>query len=59
MSTTTLEKTAVDTGSDLASLVIKFHRTWHETDDPAKCIDMCRVATECLTLDETFYGTDV
>lgn len=60
MSQATLEKkTSVDAGSDLASLVIAFHRNWHtETDDPKKCIDMCRVAGECIELDEQFYGTD-
>lgn len=60
MSTTTLEKTAVGTGSDLASLVIAYHRRQHSLAEPQNCDhDMCRAAAECLTLDEAFYGTDV
>lgn len=60
MSLTLQEAPAVtDGGGDLASLVIKFHRNWHtEQDDPAKCIDMCRVANEVINLDAAFYGTD-
>lgn len=63
MSTTTLEKTAVDTGSDLASLVVAFHYKYHAewTDTPPdECPQtMCKVAAMCLTLDEAFFGTDV
>lgn len=65
MSTTTLEKTAVDTGSDLASLVIAYHRatsahhSWN-TIEPELCeFQICRTAAECLKLDESFFGTDV
>lgn len=61
MSQATLEKkTAVDAGSDLASLVIAYHRVHHgDTKEPGQCFqDMCRVAAECITLDELFYGTD-
>lgn len=61
MSTATLEKTTVDTGSDLASLVITYHYQHHgEWTDilPKDCqFDMCKVADECLKLDETFFGT--
>lgn len=63
MSTTTLEKTAVDTGSDLASMVIAYHRAtpshhdWVDKD-PEKCeYAICRTAAECLKLDESLYGT--
>ena len=57
MSTTTLEKTAVDTGSDLAGLVIAYHRM-HHMKDPDECThEMCRVAHECLDLDLMFFGT--
>lgn len=59
MSNATLEKTAVDTGSDLASLVIAFHREKH-TGEPLDCQEMmCQTAFDVLTLDEMFYGTDV
>lgn len=62
MSTATLEKTAVDTGSDLASLVIAYHHKEHNDwldVEPADCRHgMCKVAAECLKLDESFYGTD-
>lgn len=61
MSQATLEKkTSVDAGSDLASLVIAYHRVHHhDSKDPKDCFqDMCRVAGECIELDELFYGTD-
>lgn len=63
MSQATLEKkTAVDAGSDLASLVIAYHREKHGdwTDvDPSHCEHtMCRVADEVVNLDAQFYGTD-
>lgn len=56
MSQATLERaTAVDAGSDLASLVVAYHAKNHSTD----CEEaMCRVARECIELDEMFYGTD-
>lgn len=58
MSQATLEKkTAVDAGSDLASLVIAFHRKHHE-GEPVCCQAMCRAASECVSLDEALYGTD-
>lgn len=60
MSTTTLEKTAVDTGSDLASLVIAYHRRQHALGEPEGCFhDMCRAAADCLNLDTLFFGMDV
>lgn len=58
------KKTAVDAGSDLASLVIAYHRSSPEhnswTDvDPAHCEHaMCRVADEVLSLDALMLGTD-
>lgn len=60
MSLPTLEKaTAVDAGSDLASLVIAYHRENHH-GDPDECLaPMCKVAGEVVGLDELFYGTDV
>jgi hypothetical protein len=62
VSQATLEKkTSVDAGSDLASLVIAYHRKFHvQNEDPASCFEtMCRTAAECVKLDEMFYGTDV
>lgn len=65
MSQATLEKkTAVDAGSDLASLVIAYHREapdHHEWTDvePKDCKhSICRVADEVVSLDASFYGTD-
>lgn len=63
MSQATLEqKTSVDAGSDLASLVIAYHRQHHGdwTDvDPALCEHtMCRVADEVVGLDALLLGTD-
>lgn len=65
MSQATLEKkTAVDAGSDLASLVIAYHREAPEHHDwsdvpPKDCkFDMCRAAAQCIDLDELFFGTD-
>lgn len=59
MSTATLEKTAVDTASDLASLVVAYHGRQHHLGEAANCFhDMCRAAAECLNLDTLFYGTD-
>lgn len=58
MSTTTLEKTAVgaDDASDLASLVVAYHRVNH-TGEPSECeYKLCTVADQCLTLDAMFYG---
>lgn len=58
------KKTALDAGSDLASLVIAYHREapdHHEwTDvDPKDCKhDMCRVAHQVIYLDAMLYGTD-
>lgn len=58
MSTTTLDIVKVDTGSDLASLVVAYHRRAHTTDDITKCTEsMCVVANDCVTLDAVFYGT--
>lgn len=58
MSTQTLEKTAVDTGSDLASLVVAYHRRAHPAHHIHECAEsMCRVAGECIDLDAMFYGT--
>lgn len=56
MSQVTLEKqTSVDAGSDLASLVIAYHRLNHK-GDPIDCAEsMCRVAHECVSLDELLY----
>ena len=54
------KKTAVDAGSDLASLVIAYHRKEHsEWKEASECDqDMCRAAAQCINLDELFYGTD-
>lgn len=58
MSVTTLDPVAVDTGSDLASLVVAYHRRAHTTSSLADCAEsMCRVAGECIELDAMFYGT--
>lgn len=59
MSLATLE-TAVatpDGASDLASLVVAYHRQKH-SGEPKDCDSMCRVADQCVTLDAMFYGTD-
>lgn len=62
MSQATLEKkTAVDAGSDLASLVIAYHHKHHGDwfPDPADCDEqMCRTADECVNLDALMFGTD-
>lgn len=58
MSSATLEKTSVDTGSDLASLVVAYHRRAHPASSLADCVEsMCRVANECIELDAILYGT--
>lgn len=59
MSQATLEKkTAVDAGSDLASLVIAHHRACHDGEPESCPFDMCQVAHECINLDAMMYGTD-
>lgn len=59
MSLPTLEKaTALDAGSDLASLVIAHHRQNH-AGEPRDCEKMCAVANDCIELDAMFYGTGV
>lgn len=59
MSVATLEKqTAVDAGSDLASLVVAYHRRAHTSDSVKDCAEqMCKVAMECVELDAMFFGT--
>lgn len=59
MSLTTIEAPPVlaDGASDLASLVVAYHRQKH-SGEPADCDSMCRVADQCVTLDAMFYGTD-
>jgi hypothetical protein len=63
VSQATLEKkTSVDAGSDLASLVIAYHREnhgdWADVDPKLCPYDMCPVAAQCLDLDASFFGTD-
>lgn len=59
MSVATLEKaSAVDAGSDLASLVVAYHRRAHTADSVKDCSEhMCRIAMECVELDAMFFGT--
>lgn len=61
MSIATLETTAIgsDEGSDLASLVVAYHRRAHQ-GEPAGCAEkVCRVADQVVTLDAMFFGADV
>lgn len=60
MSHATLEKTAVGAaGTDLASLVIAYHRRAHTSAKPADCAEeICRVAHQCISFEEMFFGMD-
>lgn len=61
MSIATLETTAVqaDEGSDLASLVVAYHRRAHAGIEPAACAEKaCRVAHQVVDLDAMFFGAD-
>lgn len=61
MSVATLEGPSVgtDEGSDLASLVVAYHRRAHAGVDPAVCAEkVCRVADQVVNLDAMFYGDD-
>lgn len=62
MSVATTERTVVgaDSGSDLASLVVAYHRRAHTADAIGECPEkMCQVAQSCVDLDAMFYGVDV
>lgn len=62
MSVATTERTAVgaDSGSDLASLVVAYHRRAHTAETIGDCPErMCQVAQSCIELDAMFFGVDV
>lgn len=59
MSVAQLERETVAHGTDLASLVIAYHRKAHG-GSPAECSEqMCGVADEVVELDSMFFGADV
>lgn len=62
MSVATHERSTVgaDMGSDLASLVVAYHGRAHASENAADCVEkICRVASQCIDLDEMFFGVDV
>lgn len=49
----------IGNGSDLASLVISYHRRAHATVFISECVeDMCRTANEVVELDSMLYELD-
>lgn len=59
MSVLSPEKVALGNGSDLASLVIAYHRINHAAASPAQCVEsMCVTAHEVIEMDAMLYGLD-
>lgn len=49
----------IGNGSDLASLVVAYHRRAHATILVSECAeDMCRTANEVIELDSMLYELD-
>ena len=59
MSVLSPERVAVGNGSDLASLVVAYHRRAHMSVFISECAeDMCRTANEVIELDSLMYELD-
>lgn len=59
MSVLSPERVAVGNGTDLASLVVAYHRRAHTAVFVSECAeDMCRCANEVIELDALMLGLD-
>lgn len=59
MSVLSPEAVAVGNGTDLASLVVAYHRRAHTSVFISECVEgMCRTANEVVELEEIMFGLD-